>query len=274
MSTYAIGDVQGCYRSLLALLAHIGFRSGQDQLWFAGDLVNRGPDSLAVLRFVRALGDGARVVLGNHDLHLVAASRGHRKPSRKDTLDDVLGAGDGPELIEWLLQQPLLYEDLGVAMVHAGLPPRWAWATARDCADELSAVLRDDGRLDAYLAGMYGDRPLRWSDALTGQKRLRYITNAFTRMRYVDGDGELELEEKRPPGEQPSGLVPWFASPHRRNRGQPILFGHWATLRLHAEVDPAHGVHHLDTGCVWGGRLTALRLEDRVEFSVPGPQPP
>lgn len=270
MATYAIGDVQGCYDQLQALLASVGFDGATDELWFAGDLVNRGPRSLDVLRFVRGLGGRAVSVLGNHDLHLLAAASGARSPSRKDTLAQVLEAPDADELLEWVRQQPMLHEDRGWLMVHAGLPPQWNVELARTCARELETVLKNDDLLDDYLRGMYGNQPRLWSANLSGQPRLRYITNAFTRLRYVDRDGALDLHEKRPPGEQAAALVPWFQAPARGTREQRILFGHWATLQARTPVDPVHRVHHLDHGCVWGGALSALRLEDLEMFSVPG----
>lgn len=270
MSTYAIGDVQGCYEPLKALLAKIRFKPDADRLWFAGDLVNRGPHSLDVLRFVRDLADNAVSVLGNHDLHLIATARGYRKPSKKDTLSEILNADDRDELLAWLQRQPLMHEEHGFAMVHAGLPPAWTMGTARRCANELQATLRSDKKLEAFLPRMYGDDPRHWRDDLTGSQRLRYITNAFTRLRYVRADGGLDFEEKRPPGAQPSSLVPWYAAAGRKSEGHAIVFGHWATLRLETPLPPHFGVFHLDTGCVWGGRLSALRLEDRVEFSVAG----
>ena len=271
MAVYTIGDVQGCHARLLALLDHIAFDPDRDRLRFAGDLVNRGPDSLAVLRFVRGLGDRAVTVLGNHDLHLLAAAHGLRKPTRGDTLEAILEAPDRDDLLDWLRHCPLLDENpaSGFVLVHAGLPPAWDLHTARACARELEAVLRGP-RLGKFLARMYGNEPRAWSPDLEGHDRLRYITNAFTRLRYVDRRGRMDFGEKRPPGQQAQGLVPWFAARKRRSRGTPIVFGHWATLQIDTPVDPAHGVWHVDTGCVWGGSLTALREDDRRLFSVPG----
>jgi len=268
--TYAIGDVQGCYDELQALLALIEFDQAKDELWFAGDLVNRGPRSLDTLRFVRALGERAITVLGNHDLHLVAAARGYRKPSRRDTLAPILEAPDAVQLIDWVRHLPVMHEARGLVLVHAGLPPPWSVDTARACARELETTLRDDARLEPYLQSMYGDEPSHWSAQLQGQARLRYITNAFTRLRYVDRQGTLDFHEKRPPGEQSATLTPWFQAPGRGTREQRILFGHWATLQLRTPVDPVHRVHPLDHGCVWGGALCALRLQDREMFTVPG----
>ena len=271
MATYAIGDVQGCAEALFSLLEHMGFHPERDRLWFAGDLVNRGPRSLAVLRFVRGLGERAVTVLGNHDLHLLAAAAGARTPKARDTFGDVLDAPDRIALLGWLAGRPLLHHDeaSGYAMVHAGLPPQWTLAEAGALAREVEEVLRGT-EARALLHDMYGDEPRRWSPALRGFARRRFIINALTRIRYVAPDGGLDLRDAGPPGTQARGLVPWFEAPGRRSRGARIVFGHWATLALHAPVDPVHRVHHLDTGCVWGGALSALRLEDGRRFSVPG----
>jgi len=271
MTTWTIGDVQGCCTRLEALLAHLRFDPARDRLRFAGDLVNRGPESLETLRFVRGLGDCAQTVLGNHDLHLLAAAHGHRSPARGDTLEPVLDAPDRDELLDWLRRRPLLHESPqgGPVLVHAGLPPAWDLDTARACARELEAVLAGDA-LDAFLAHMYGNAPRCWSADLRGYDRLRFITNAFTRLRYCDADGCMDFSEKRPPGQQASGLVPWFAAPDRRSRGTRIVFGHWASLQAATPLDPGHGVWHVDTGCVWGGSLTALCEDDMTLHAVPG----
>lgn len=271
MATYTIGDVQGCHEQLLALLDELRFDPAHDRLRFVGDLVNRGPASLAVLRFVHGLRDCADSVLGNHDLHLLAAAHGLRKPAKSDTLGEVLEAEDCDELLAWLRRRPLLIEDSrsGAVVVHAGIAPQWDLATARACARELEQTLRGDG-LAEFLAHMYGDEPRGWQPELQGFERLRYITNVFTRMRYCDPRGDLDFSDSRPPGRQGDGLTPWFAVPGRRSRGTPIVFGHWATLQLLQPLDPAHGVYHLDSGCVWGGRLSARREEDGRVFSVPG----
>ena len=271
MATYAIGDVQGCANALFSLLGQVGFVRERDRLWFAGDLVNRGPQSLEVLRFVRGLGDRAVTVLGNHDLHLLATAAGARTPKAKDTFGDVLGAPDRNALLDWLGRQPLMHHDetIGYTMVHAGLPPQWTLADARALAAEVETSLRGGGTREV-LGQMYGDEPRCWSPALHGAARRRFIINALTRIRYVAPNGGLEFEETGPPGTQAQGLVPWFQAPERRSREARIVFGHWATLALHDPVDSVHRVHHLDTGCVWGGRLSALRLEDRRRFSVSG----
>ncbi len=274
MASYVIGDVQGCHDQLLDLLEHIAFDPDQDRLRFAGDLVNRGPRSLDVLRFVRGLGSAAESVLGNHDLHLLAAAHGMRGPTKGDTLEEILLAPDRDDLLEWLRQRPMMHEDspTDLVLVHAGLPPAWDLDTARACARELEAVLASD-RLPEFLAHMYGNEPRRWSPELTGWKRLRYITNAFTRLRYCDARGRLDFSDKRAPGQQDPRLVPWFAAPQRRNRDVAIVFGHWATLCMAQPLDPGWGVLHVDSGCVWGGSLTALREDDLSWFSVPGLAP-
>jgi len=268
MPAYAVGDVQGCLGPLRALLDRVGFAPG-DRLWLVGDLVNRGEHSVEVLRLVRDLGERAVTVLGNHDLHLLAVAAGVRKRRRKDTFGDVLEAPDRDDLLDWLRRRPLLHRDrsAGWTMVHAGLPPQWSLDDAEARAAEVEAVLRgpDPGRL---LRTMYGDQPNRWSDSLAGDARRRLITNCLTRIRYCDAEGRLSMDEKGPPGTAGGHLMPWFEVPGRRSAGERIVFGHWATLQLERPVDPRHGVHHLDTGCAWGGALTALRLEDAAHFSV------
>ncbi|MDB5986988.1 MAG: symmetrical bis(5-nucleosyl)-tetraphosphatase [Nevskia sp.] len=266
MATYAIGDLQGCLTPLKHLLEKLRFDPVQDQLWFAGDLVNRGPESAATLRFVRALGSSASVVLGNHDLHLLAVANG-RRSGRRDTLDDILHAPDRDELLDWLRQQPLLVEDAehGIAMLHAGLPPQWTLAQARSCAREAEAALRGTDYLE-LLRQMYGDEPSLWDDALSGYQRLRFIVNCFTRLRYCDASGRIAPEPKGAPGEQTAGLMPWFMAPQRKSSDYTIVFGHWSTLGKVAW--PEHHVYGLDTGCVWGGQLTALRLDDGAIESV------
>lgn len=271
MATYAVGDVQGCYRELMALLAAIDFEPHRDRLWLTGDLVNRGPESLAVMRAVMAFGDAAITVLGNHDLHLLAlALLPGEALRRRDTVQDVLDAPDRDALIDWLCRQPLLHVDaaLGIALVHAGLPAQWTIAEAISCADEVSQALSDPHTRMAFLGMMYGDRPVRWDADLSGPDRLRFITNALTRMRYATSDGALDLTEKGAPQTAPASLTPWYAIPQRRSRDTTVVFGHWSTLRLGAAECRAHNVYPLDTGAVWGDRLTALRLEDRMLFSV------
>ncbi len=271
MATYAIGDIQGCYEEIMHLIDIIGFSKSGDRLWLCGDLVNRGPQSLAVLRWARDLGERAVTVLGNHDLHLLAVAQGARSPRSKDTFQDVLEAPDRTALLRWLREQPLLHHDadLGFAMVHAGLPPQWDLPLAKRCANELQETLRGDN-YEEFFAHMYGNEPSQWSYGLQGFERLRYITNCFTRLRYCDRDGRLDLRSSGPPGSQPPGYLPWFQIPGRASKTEAILFGHWATLRLTPQNFQQSGVWPLDTGCVWGGWLTALRLEDRKTFAVPG----
>ncbi len=264
---YAIGDIQGCHDALQRLLESIHFDPCSDTLWFVGDLVNRGPASLEVLRFVHSLGERAVTVLGNHDLHLLAVAASAESPKKKDTLDDILEAPDREELLDWLRHRPLVHLENGWLLVHAGLAPQWSARKARKLAGEVEAVLQsaDAGE---FFRHMYGDQPKRWSGDLRGWDRLRCITNYLTRIRYCLPDGTLDLKAKGPPGTQKPGWLPWYAVPERASRDTPILFGHWATLRLNGEDPVSHNAFHLDTGCVWGGELTALRLEDRRWFSV------
>ncbi|MGP8166981.1 MAG: symmetrical bis(5'-nucleosyl)-tetraphosphatase [Steroidobacteraceae bacterium] len=257
MALYAIGDVQGCDAELEALLKAIGFSAERDQLWFVGDLVNRGPASLRVLRRVRALGDAATVTLGNHDLHLLAVAHGCARLRRDDTLTDVLAAPDRESLLDWLLRRPLLHEDpaLNLCLLHAGLPPQWDMPTARACAREFERALQlDPARL---FKQMYGDKPDHWEDVQGGAERLRFIVNCFTRLRYLDAGGRLALRAKDAPGKARSHLlIPWFEAANARWRGPQFVFGHWSTLGFFRNAD----VIGLDTGCVWGGSLTALQL--------------
>lgn len=266
MSTYAIGDVQGCFAALCRLLERLAFTPERDRLWFAGDLVNRGPQSLEVLRFIKSLGERAVAVLGNHDLHLLAVACGQARQKRGDTLASILAAPDRDELLTWLRHRPLLHHDpaLGMTLLHAGLPPQWALAQAQTCAAEVEARLRD-ADYALTLGQLRQPTPQQWSEALTGWERLRYITYCFTHLRYCDTSGGLAIGATGPPGSQPAGYVPWFALPQRASADLHIAFGHWATLG----PCQAPGVYALDTGCVWGGTLTALCLETRQRFSVP-----
>lgn len=258
MAVYAIGDVQGCFDELQDLLKKISFDAQRDYLWFTGDLVNRGPKSLEVVRFVKGLGGRAVSVLGNHDLHLLAVAQGHEKYRRKDTFDDILQAPDRAELIDWLRHRPFLHHDaaLGFTLIHAGLPPQWDLAQAKSGAAELERVLRGPA-YSTYLEQMYGNEPEQWSDNLSGRERLRFITNCFTRLRFCDAQGHLALEEKGPPGTAPAPYQPWFEVLGRRSADLNIVFGHWSTLG--PRVDK--GIYPLDTGCLWGKSLTALRLD-------------
>jgi bis(5'-nucleosyl)-tetraphosphatase (symmetrical) len=258
VAVYAIGDVQGCQDELERLLEKIRFDATCDRLWFVGDLVNRGPRSLATLRYVRALGDAAVVVLGNHDLHLLAVAAGQGRGLRRgDTLEEVLGASDREELLAWLGARPLLHRDraLGWTLVHAGLPPEWDLETAAREARAVESLLR---RSPATLfREMYGNDPGRWSEELAVPARHRYTVNCLTRLRYCRADGELLLDLKGPPESAPEGALPWFAVPGRKSAGERIVFGHWSALGYLAR----DGVVSLDTGCVWGGTLSALRLD-------------
>ena len=268
MARWAVGDVQGCFDELVELLARVGFDRARDTLWFVGDLVNRGPKSLEVLRFVRDLGDGARVVLGNHDLHLVCRAEGLWKRREDDTLDAILDAPDGAGIVSWLRRQPLMHVEDGFAMLHAGLLPAWSVGAARERAREVEAVLASTSYRD-FLARMYGSEPSRWSDALEGWDRLRAIVNVFTRMRFSTPANDIEVRTKG--AAAPAGFRPWFD--FRSDASEPfVVCGHWSTLGL--KLTPR--VAAIDTGCVWGGALTALRLEDRaiVQVASPGYQSP
>lgn len=270
MAAYAIGDLQGCFSPLQDLLDYIDFDPAIDRLWLVGDLVNRGPESLEILRFVRNLGAAAVVVLGNHDLHLVMQAEGQGKGNREDTLGSVLAAPDREELLAWLRAQPLFHVENGWAMVHAGLLPQWTIAQAAALSSEVSAALCAPNYKE-FLSNMWGSEPVRWSDDLTGWDRLRVIVNAMTRMRYVTADGAMELRapgNKAPPEQGPAGCVPWFLAPDRQSAGHQIVCGHWSALGYR----DAENVIALDTGCLWGGSLTALRLEDRRVFRLPCPQ--
>lgn len=263
MATYFVGDIQGCYASLQALLQLCAFDASSDTLCVCGDLVNRGPDSLATLRFIRSL-PYAKVVLGNHDLYALLRLYGiEHSRSRWDTLDALVVAPDAAELLEWLRQQPLMHYVPGqYAMVHAGVAPQWSLPQAQTYADEVAKVLRGASAQE-FLDSMYGDTPECWHDSLVGDDRLRYIVNTFTRMRFVDAQGCLDFSCKKAECLRP-GFKPWFAwrQPHA---AEPIFFGHWAAL----EGVQQPGVIGLDTGCVWGASLTAYRLEDAKFFSVP-----
>jgi bis(5'-nucleosyl)-tetraphosphatase (symmetrical) len=264
MATYAIGDVQGCFDELQRLLAKVGF-GNRDRLWFVGDLVNRGPKSLEVLRFVRDLGARAVVVLGNHDLHLIAQHEGSERPRDDDTLQDVLDAPDAAELIAWLRQRPMMHAEGAYAMVHAGLLPQWGIDKALLLAAEVERALTAPGYRE-FLANMYGSKPERWDDALSGWDRLRVIINAMTRMRFCDREGRMDLQGK---GTQPrDGYLRWYEA--RGTDEHTLIFGHWSQLGLVRE----RNVVGIDSGCIWGGALTALRLEGRTlsQIACPGYQ--
>lgn len=258
MAVYAIGDIQGCFDELQRLLEHLDFDPAKDRLWFTGDLVNRGPKSLATLRFVKSLGDRAITVLGNHDLHLLAVNEGLNSTRKKDTLDKTLHAADAPELLDWLRHRPLLHYDktLKTILVHAGLPPQWTLKRARKNAAKVEKKLRGS-KYREFLANMYGNQPNQWSKDLSGMNRLRFITNALTRLRYCTPSGKMDFDHKLAPGTQPELLLPWFRVPERRSMDTRIVFGHWSTAGYLFE----NNVIALDTGCIWGGNLTAIRLD-------------
>jgi bis(5'-nucleosyl)-tetraphosphatase (symmetrical) len=255
---YAIGDLQGCHVEFMALLERLRFDPERDRLWLTGDLVNRGPASLAVLREVKSLGGAVTVVLGNHDLHLLALGFAPRTGKRREPeLAAVLEAPDAGELLDWLAARPLLHRDekLGWTLIHAGLPPQWSLDQAETCAREVEQALRVNPA--AMLAGMYGDAPDRWSPALEGIERLRFSVNCLTRLRFVDRKGRLLLAFKGTIDDAPAGSLPWFRHPERATRGNGLVFGHWSALGYLAEP----GLRGIDTGCVWGGALTAIRLD-------------
>ena len=268
MAHYAIGDVQGCHAELCRLLDLVAFSPRDDRLWLVGDLVNRGPASLAVLREVIALGDAATTVLGNHDFHLLTIAAGLRRPHRGDTLDDVLAAPDREALVDWLARRPLVVQERDALMVHAGLLPRWSPAQAVALSREVEAVMAGSERR-AFLEVLYGDEPRQWRDDLAGDARLRAIVNACTRLRYCTEDGTMEFDEKRGPAFTPPGYRAWFAHEQRTSSGVTVVCGHWSTLELML----APNVAMLDSGCVWGGTLTALRLPDRRVYQVPSARP-
>lgn len=263
MALYAIGDLQGCFRAVVRLLEIIRFDPARDHVWFTGDLVNRGPDSLRCLRLVKDLGAAAVSVLGNHDLHLLAVAHGAQAARPRDTLDEVLAAPDRDALLDWLRHRPLIHKDGEYLLVHAGLPPSWDAQMAVDLAREVETVLRGE-RAAALFAHMYGDRPDRWDPQLASWERLRFIINACTRMRYVDAEGRLDLRANGPPGTQPRGLYPWFALPGRKSADTTVVTGHWSALGV------MHGPRlvALDSGCLWGRALTAVRLDDGGIYRV------
>ena len=258
MSTYAIGDVQGCYDPLRRLLDRIAFDPARDTLWFVGDLVNRGPRSLEVLRFVKDLGDRAVTVLGNHDLHLLVVAEGIKKSRRGDTLDGILDAPDRDELLTWLRHRKMMHAERGYAMVHAGLLPQWSIVRALGLAREVEAALRDRDHRQ-FMRHMYGNEPLRWQDGLSGYDRLRVIVNTLTRLRLCSAEGLMEFSHKAAPVNLPPGFMPWYDVPGRASLDTTVICGHWAALGLVARRDMVA----IDTGCVWGRSLSALRLEDR-----------
>lgn len=266
MTIYAIGDIQGCFTELQNLLKHINFSSDNDTLWFAGDLINRGPKSLETLRFIKSLGKNAITVLGNHDLHALAVRAGIKK-DKHGTLSNLLTAPDADELFLWLRKQPLIHFDatLNYTLVHAGIPANWDLKSALKYGTELHEVLASDNYLE-FLKNMYGDQPNIWHEDLTGWNRLRYICNGFTRMRYCFENGSLNLTEKNSPDVVSStsndNLLPWFDVKNRKTKSENIIFGHWSTLGLKIE----DGLYALDTGCLWGNHLTALKIDSSLNY--------
>jgi len=264
MAVYAIGDIQGCFDTLTRLLRHIDFDPARDQLWFVGDLVNRGPRSLETLRFVRDLGPAAVTVLGNHDLSLLLAAEGFGKRGKGDTFDDILAAHDCPELLDWLRRQPLCHVENGYFLVHAGLLPQWTVAHARQLAIEVEEALTGS-HWHEFLGHMWGSEPTRWRDDLRGWPRLRVIVNAMTRMRFCSPEGRMDFKVKGEVTKAPPGYLPWFDAPGRLSADATLVTGHWSALGL--KILP--NLLAIDSGCLWGGPLTAIRLEDRKTFQVP-----
>lgn len=257
MAVYAIGDIQGCYNEFRRLLDVINFDPAADQLWLAGDLVNRGPHSLEVLRFVKKLGDAAVTVLGNHDLHLIATVILKGKVGKKDTLESVLRAEDCDELIDWLRHRPLFHRNGGYCMLHAGLPPQWDAELTERMARQTEAAIQGPEHAE-FFRNMYGNQPAIWREDLPINEKLRFAVNCFSRLRFCTIDGELDFAEKGAPGSQPAHLLPWYALPQRKSRDLTIIFGHWSTLGFYQ----GHNVIGIDTGCLWGGQLTAVQLDD------------
>jgi bis(5'-nucleosyl)-tetraphosphatase (symmetrical) len=253
---YLIGDVQGCCDALDRLLAKIGFSPSRDAIYVLGDLVNRGPESLETLRRLRGFGASATCLLGNHDLNLLAVAQGVRKPHRGDTILEILEAPDRDEWLDWLRQRRMAVFEHGWLMVHAGVVPQWDAAQTMALAAEVEALLQGDA-LHEFLPQMYGDQPARWNDALSGAARWRFVINVLTRIRFVAADGSLDLSSKEGPAGAPTGFAPWFDAPGRRTEGTPIAFGHWASLGLIERPD----LIALDTGCVWGRQLSAMRID-------------
>lgn len=266
--TIAIGDLQGCLSPLDALLARS--QPGADEaIWFCGDLVNRGPDSLGTLRRVAAMGAKAITVLGNHDLHLLAALAGARQMRRSDTMQPITSAPDRQSLTDWLRRRPLAVLDGDYLLVHAGVVPSWTARDAVELGAEVSRVLAGPDWGD-FMQAMYGNTPDRWDDSLTGDDRLRVIVNVLTRIRMIDPQGRMDFEWSDAPAKAPRGLIPWFDAPGRRSVDRTIVFGHWSTLGLISRPD----LVSLDTGCVWGGCLSAMRLESRRLFQTRCPPRP
>lgn len=263
MATYAIGDVQGCDDALQRLVEQIQFDPASDRLWFVGDLVNRGPDSLKVLRYIKSLGASAVVVLGNHDLFLLAVAESIATPRPEDTLQAILAAPDRDELLAWVRRQPLLYREHPFALVHAGILPQWSLDDAEELAHEVETGLRSPYYKDV-LRALYPSKHLQWSSSLTGPTRLATIIKVLTRLRACSADGLMESSYSGPPNRIPAGFLPWFRIENLGRRDTTVICGHWASLGLYCEDN----VLAMDSGCVWGRQLTAMRLEDRKVFQV------
>lgn len=266
MATYAIGDIQGCYEPLIRLLDKIKFDPTKDSLWFTGDLVNRGPDSVKTLDFVIKLGNSAITVLGNHDLALLALSANAIDPKPKETFTSVLEASNAFELITWLRARPLVHncDKLGYIMTHAGIYPGWTIEQACNLGNELHQTLIGP-QFEEFMHNMFGRKPESWNKNLSGWDRLRFITNALTRMRYCTKDGKLDLKSKGPPSKHEGDSIPWFSKPNPDWTDTKIIFGHWASLEGKCEKK---NIFALDTGCIWGGCLTALCLETQERFHI------
>jgi bis(5'-nucleosyl)-tetraphosphatase (symmetrical) len=264
MATYAIGDIQGCYYAFQSLLERIGFDVKSDELWLVGDIVNRGSGSLEVLRWCFQHQEHLKIVLGNHDLHTIAVAHGIRPPNKSDTIQSILDAPDADDLLNWLRHQPLMVKNNQYMMVHAGLLPQWQAEAAFGYAKEVETALQSNNYMD-FLCNMYGNSPNIWMDDLTGFDRLRVITNAMTRIRVCAADGALDFNFKGELPDVPEGYVAWFDWPDRASDSQPIIFGHWSALGLQQR----NNVFALDTGCLWGGALTAMCLETKQIIQVP-----
>ena len=263
MAIYAVGDIQGCLKPLQCLLEQVNFDSAVDRLWCAGDIVNRGPQSLETLRFIHSLGSACTIVLGNHDLHLLAVAYSDATLKKKDTLKAILQAPDAEELLLWLRHQPLIHSEMGYTMVHAGIAPHWNLTQAHQYANEVETVLQSNN-YGSYFDHMYGNYPENWQEELTGTDRLRVITNYLTRMRFCHSDGSLDLENKLGPDTATNGTQPWFTLTNRKSLQTKLIFGHWASLQGYCQ---SNDLFALDTGCVWGGELTMMRLGDDKLFN-------
>ncbi|MBU6459621.1 MAG: symmetrical bis(5'-nucleosyl)-tetraphosphatase [Proteobacteria bacterium] len=264
MATYAIGDIQGCYAQFMALLDLLKFNPPEDTLWLTGDLVNRGPQSLETVRAIRQLGSSARTVLGNHDLHLLGVAYGLRQLHASDTMQDILSAPDCADILYWFRQQALMIHEGPFIMVHAGLLPQWTLEQASSYAREFESALQGD-QYRVLMTRMFGSEPHEWTEDLKGYDRLRVIVNVFTRLRFCTPSGQMEFAHKGTPSEAPQGYLPWFDIPNKNWTQYTVIFGHWSTLGLIVRPN----LYALDTGCLWGQSLTAVRLDDRQVFSIP-----